>query len=126
MTEFGMETKHDGPCLVYSDHKLADVLMRDAKDMKPELIYDKRLERMKGLAKTYASVTKSLDGYSQGAFKRMVAYDNPVDHVLSQFGLADQPKDEVGVVICKTCLQNAIIACEEVLQTLTDIQKAVE
>ena len=121
MTKFGMETEHEGPCYVYSDHKLSDELMRDTTKLNPQLIDNKKLELIKGLSKTFSQTSHSYAGYSAAAFKRIVVYNNPADQLLGSMGLMHSD-DEAGVVVCKTCLQNAILACEEVLQTLKDIQ----
>lgn len=119
--KFGMETKHNGPCYVFEGHKLSEEVMKRAETLHPELVNGKKADRLKGLAKTYSEVSGALHGYAAGALKVMAVYDSPLEEIASHL-FGQKEGNQVGVTICTTCLQNAMIACEEVLQTLKDIE----
>lgn len=89
------------------------------------VVKNKMCERFKAIISFSASITHHLHNLQTSAISTLQATKNIEEMLAMKMGLIPASEPE-GFIFCPACLQQAVVACEEVLQSLKDIEDATK
>ena len=127
MTNFIPEQHEHGQCLIIFEGSKAIKRLDELKNKykKCFVIEDKTKTRLKSMVESCASIAKHHHNLMYSAITTLQTAMNLSEMMAIQLGIIE-PSEMQGFVICPACLQQAMIACEEVLSSLKDIEEATK
>lgn len=123
MSDFHKEAEHTGFALLFDSHKIEEKF-KNAVQIDYFVIKDKEENRITSMMATAQELGHSHIHYRNSALSAVAIARTYEEAVIMQTGLV--PITPQGLNICTTCLAKAILACEEELAVLKDIQQAVK
>lgn len=125
MTNEFHNDKHATPfALLFDSHKIERKFKERVQDMRHTVICGKEEARISAMLITAGDIGAKFMQLQMSAISAIALASSPDEQLLMQVGLIKIIPGGVG--ICPTCLQNAILTCQENLEVLKDIQEATK
>lgn len=121
MNDFKIEDEHEHINYIFDSSGLAKEFARQHPNEKFSTINGKEENRIRGKCHAIENLSIQNYGYVNNAVKILCPPRNLLEVIEDQ--IAGRKREIIGVMFCKTCLHRSIIACEELLTTLNEIEK---
>lgn len=126
MSEFHNEPEHDKSfALLFASHNIEERFKTTSKGIiKYHIINDREEKRMCSMLDSVGQIGNEFIGLQQSAISAVAFANSPEEALLKTLGLVRVVPS--GMAVCPHCLAKAILACEENLAVLKDIQEAIK
>lgn len=123
MSEFHNDN-HDKPfALLFNSHAIEENFISKNTGIIHTVIKDKEETRLMGMLSSASEIGLKFIDLQKSAIAAIAIARSEDEYLAMSFGILKIIPG--GVAICPTCLNNAILTCQENLEVLKDIQEAV-
>lgn len=124
MSDFHKEMEHTGFALLYSSANIEEKYKETIREMPCFILCEKDEKRWAAMVTSADDLLKEFRANARSALGSIAIAKTYEEMLLIEVG-AIRPKSQ-GFCICLACLSKAILACEEQLTVLKDIQEATK
>lgn len=123
--QFHKENDHGKAfALLFHSHNIEEKFKQKVKNFSYTVIKDKEENRLHAMLTSVGEIGAKLIQLQASAITAVAIASSPFEQAMMETGLMEIKPSGVG--ICRTCLANAILTCEENLEILKDIQEATK
>lgn len=125
MSQFKIEDKHEKFAILFNSFRIEERFKLDTgNQIRCVIVHDKEEARLAAIVDSFAEIARHSNNVQNHAVVAVGVTKSKEDALAAQLGILQIIPN--GVLICPTCLNNAIVACEENLTILRDIKEAVK